>query len=87
MPLHMTFVFSGTTSIQSVEKKYSGDGPRTTLIVCPVSVLSNWIVSVKLPKYVYVMCVDYDAVEIVLPIVSHARSWFSFFMKQLLSRD
>ncbi|XP_030910801.1 helicase-like transcription factor [Melopsittacus undulatus] len=33
----------GTTSIQSVEKKYSGDDPRTTLIVCPVSVLSNWI--------------------------------------------
>lgn len=28
--------------------------------------------------------VDYDAVEIVLPVVSHAskRSWFSFFMKQ-----
>ncbi|XP_057277832.1 helicase-like transcription factor isoform X1 [Pezoporus wallicus] len=33
----------GTTSIQSAEKKYSGDGPRATLIVCPLSVLSNWI--------------------------------------------
>ncbi|KAM9007100.1 helicase-like transcription factor isoform 1-T1 [Ara ararauna] len=33
----------GTTSIQSVEKKYSGDCPRATLIVCPLSVLSNWI--------------------------------------------
>ncbi|XP_075013701.1 helicase-like transcription factor isoform X3 [Calonectris borealis] len=32
-----------TTSIQSVEKKYSDDGPRATLIVCPLSVLSNWI--------------------------------------------
>ncbi|NXW10518.1 HLTF factor, partial [Fregetta grallaria] len=32
----------GTTSIQSVEKKYF-DGPRATLIVCPLSVLSNWI--------------------------------------------
>ncbi|NXF58789.1 HLTF factor, partial [Ciccaba nigrolineata] len=33
----------GTTSIQSVEKKYSDDGPRATLIVCPLSVLSSWI--------------------------------------------
>ncbi|NXF91885.1 HLTF factor, partial [Eubucco bourcierii] len=33
----------GATSIQSVEKKYSADGPRATLIVCPLSVLSNWI--------------------------------------------
>lgn len=33
----------GTTSIQSVETKYSGDGPSATLIVCPLSVLSNWI--------------------------------------------
>ncbi|KFQ44367.1 Helicase-like transcription factor, partial [Nestor notabilis] len=33
----------GITSIQSVEKKYSADGPRATLIVCPLSVLSNWI--------------------------------------------
>ncbi|KFV39960.1 Helicase-like transcription factor, partial [Gavia stellata] len=33
----------GTASIQSVEKKYSHDGPRATLIVCPLSVLSNWI--------------------------------------------
>uniref|UniRef100_A0A8D0EXG2 Helicase like transcription factor n=1 Tax=Strix occidentalis caurina TaxID=311401 RepID=A0A8D0EXG2_STROC len=32
-----------TTSIQSVEKKYSDDGPRATLIVCPLSVLSSWI--------------------------------------------
>uniref|UniRef100_A0A8C4JR88 Helicase like transcription factor n=1 Tax=Dromaius novaehollandiae TaxID=8790 RepID=A0A8C4JR88_DRONO len=32
-----------TASIQSVEKKYSEDGPRTTLIICPLSVLSNWI--------------------------------------------
>uniref|UniRef100_A0A672VBN0 Helicase like transcription factor n=1 Tax=Strigops habroptila TaxID=2489341 RepID=A0A672VBN0_STRHB len=42
-PLRMTSVFSGTTSIQSVETKYSGDGPSATLIVCPLSVLSNWI--------------------------------------------
>ncbi|NXF02836.1 HLTF factor, partial [Smithornis capensis] len=33
----------GTSNIQSVEKKYSDDGPRATLIVCPLSVLSNWI--------------------------------------------
>ncbi|NXE12457.1 HLTF factor, partial [Lophotis ruficrista] len=33
----------GTASIQSVEKKYSDDSPRATLIVCPLSVLSNWI--------------------------------------------
>ncbi|NXX08044.1 HLTF factor, partial [Larus smithsonianus] len=33
----------GTTSVQSVEKKYSDVGPRATLIVCPLSVLSNWI--------------------------------------------
>ncbi|XP_064021634.1 helicase-like transcription factor isoform X3 [Pogoniulus pusillus] len=33
----------GTTSIQSVEEKCSADGPRATLIVCPLSVLSNWI--------------------------------------------
>ncbi|NWU57538.1 HLTF factor, partial [Dromas ardeola] len=33
----------GTASVQSVEKKYSDVGPRATLIVCPLSVLSNWI--------------------------------------------
>ncbi|KAM6356497.1 helicase-like transcription factor isoform 1-T1 [Alca torda] len=33
----------GTTSVQSVEKKYSDVGPRATLIICPLSVLSNWI--------------------------------------------
>ncbi|NXG88177.1 HLTF factor, partial [Stercorarius parasiticus] len=33
----------GTTSVQSVEKKYSDVGPRATLVVCPLSVLSNWI--------------------------------------------
>ncbi|KAJ7420394.1 helicase-like transcription factor [Willisornis vidua] len=33
----------GTACVQSVEKKYSDDGPRATLIVCPLSVLSNWI--------------------------------------------
>ncbi|NXN74375.1 HLTF factor, partial [Himantopus himantopus] len=43
MPLNMASVFSGTTSVQSVEKKYSDVGPRATLIVCPLSVLSNWI--------------------------------------------
>ncbi|NXP70429.1 HLTF factor, partial [Ramphastos sulfuratus] len=45
-PLNMSPIFSGTTSIQSVEKKCSADGPRgprATLIVCPLSVLSNWI--------------------------------------------
>ncbi|NXL45864.1 HLTF factor, partial [Podilymbus podiceps] len=31
-----------TASIQSVQEKYD-DGPRATLIVCPLSVLSNWI--------------------------------------------
>ncbi|NWW53215.1 HLTF factor, partial [Pedionomus torquatus] len=36
-------VFSGTTTGHSVEKKYSDVGPRATLIVCPLSVLSNWI--------------------------------------------
>ncbi|NXK07579.1 HLTF factor, partial [Herpetotheres cachinnans] len=33
----------GIASVQSVKKKYSDDGPRATLIVCPLSVLSNWI--------------------------------------------
>ncbi|XP_071423078.1 helicase-like transcription factor isoform X2 [Pithys albifrons albifrons] len=33
----------GTACVQSVEKKYSDNGPRATLIVCPLSVLSNWI--------------------------------------------
>ncbi|NXK20046.1 HLTF factor, partial [Arenaria interpres] len=33
----------GTTTVQSVEKKCSDVGPRATLIVCPLSVLSNWI--------------------------------------------
>ncbi|XP_068262161.1 helicase-like transcription factor isoform X2 [Nyctibius grandis] len=33
----------GTASFQSVEEKYSDDGSRATLIVCPLSVLSNWI--------------------------------------------
>uniref|UniRef100_A0A663MAV4 Helicase like transcription factor n=1 Tax=Athene cunicularia TaxID=194338 RepID=A0A663MAV4_ATHCN len=32
-----------TTSIQSVQRKYSDDGSRATLIVCPLSVLSNWM--------------------------------------------
>uniref|UniRef100_A0A8B9PZ08 Helicase like transcription factor n=1 Tax=Apteryx owenii TaxID=8824 RepID=A0A8B9PZ08_APTOW len=41
--LNVTSVFSGTASIQSAEKKYSEDNPRTTLIICPLSVLSNWI--------------------------------------------
>ena len=85
MPLNKTSVLSlGTASVQSVEKKYSDDGPRATLIVCPLSVLSNWIVSAKLFQCVNVIYVDYDAVEIVLPVVSRAskRSWFSFFMKQ-----
>ncbi|XP_068001035.1 helicase-like transcription factor isoform X2 [Melanerpes formicivorus] len=33
----------GTAGIQSVEKKCSDAGPRATLIVCPLSVLSNWM--------------------------------------------
>ncbi|XP_054022731.1 helicase-like transcription factor [Dryobates pubescens] len=33
----------GTTSIQSVERECSDAGPRATLIVCPLSVLSNWM--------------------------------------------
>ncbi|XP_061861855.1 helicase-like transcription factor isoform X2 [Colius striatus] len=33
----------GTASFQSVEKKCSDDDPRATLILCPLSVLSNWI--------------------------------------------
>ncbi|KFU94994.1 Helicase-like transcription factor, partial [Chaetura pelagica] len=32
----------GTAGVQTVEKKYSDDGSRATLIVCPLSVLSNW---------------------------------------------
>ncbi|NXJ80175.1 HLTF factor, partial [Trogon melanurus] len=39
----MTSVFSGTASVQSVEKKCSNSEPRATLIVCPLSVLSNWM--------------------------------------------
>ncbi|KFV76295.1 Helicase-like transcription factor, partial [Struthio camelus australis] len=42
-PLNVTSVFSGTASVQSAEKKCSEDGPRATLIICPLSVLSNWI--------------------------------------------
>ncbi|XP_065267489.1 helicase-like transcription factor [Emys orbicularis] len=30
-------------SVQSVKKNDSEEGPRTTLIICPLSVLSNWI--------------------------------------------
>uniref|UniRef100_A0A672VBK5 Helicase like transcription factor n=1 Tax=Strigops habroptila TaxID=2489341 RepID=A0A672VBK5_STRHB len=37
------FNFYFALNIQSVETKYSGDGPSATLIVCPLSVLSNWI--------------------------------------------
>ncbi|KFQ32864.1 Helicase-like transcription factor, partial [Merops nubicus] len=33
----------GTISVQSVQTKDSNGGPRATLIVCPLSVLSNWI--------------------------------------------
>uniref|UniRef100_A0A8C3SU50 Helicase like transcription factor n=1 Tax=Chelydra serpentina TaxID=8475 RepID=A0A8C3SU50_CHESE len=40
---NVTFVFSGTASVQSVKKNYSEERPRTTLIICPLSVLSNWI--------------------------------------------
>ncbi|NXW87489.1 HLTF factor, partial [Alopecoenas beccarii] len=32
-----------TTSVQSAENNCSVDGPRATLIVCPLSVLSNWV--------------------------------------------
>ncbi|XP_042709590.2 helicase-like transcription factor isoform X3 [Chrysemys picta bellii] len=32
-----------TASVQSVKKNDSEEGPRTTLIICPLSVLSNWI--------------------------------------------
>ncbi|KFO91269.1 Helicase-like transcription factor, partial [Buceros rhinoceros silvestris] len=33
----------GTSTVQPVGKKYSDVSPRATLIVCPLSVLSNWI--------------------------------------------
>uniref|UniRef100_A0A8C0J612 Helicase like transcription factor n=1 Tax=Chelonoidis abingdonii TaxID=106734 RepID=A0A8C0J612_CHEAB len=39
----VTSIFSGTGSVQSVKKNDSEEGPRTTLIICPLSVLSNWI--------------------------------------------
>uniref|UniRef100_A0A8B9Q0K5 Helicase like transcription factor n=1 Tax=Apteryx owenii TaxID=8824 RepID=A0A8B9Q0K5_APTOW len=42
-PLKRKTKRKGTASIQSAEKKYSEDNPRTTLIICPLSVLSNWI--------------------------------------------
>ncbi|NWX48779.1 HLTF factor, partial [Steatornis caripensis] len=45
-PLHPrppSTILSDMASVQSVEKKNSDDGPRATLIVCPLSVLSNWI--------------------------------------------
>ncbi|XP_071609062.1 helicase-like transcription factor isoform X3 [Heliangelus exortis] len=38
----------GMASVQAVERKYSDDRSRATLIVCPLSVLSNWIVSANL---------------------------------------
>uniref|UniRef100_A0A8C4V703 Helicase like transcription factor n=1 Tax=Falco tinnunculus TaxID=100819 RepID=A0A8C4V703_FALTI len=38
-----TTSFLSIASFQSVKKKYSDDGPRATLIVCPLSVLSSWI--------------------------------------------
>uniref|UniRef100_A0A8C4XTJ9 Helicase like transcription factor n=1 Tax=Falco tinnunculus TaxID=100819 RepID=A0A8C4XTJ9_FALTI len=37
----LSFYFA--LNFQSVKKKYSDDGPRATLIVCPLSVLSSWI--------------------------------------------
>ncbi|XP_062438566.1 helicase-like transcription factor isoform X4 [Rhea pennata] len=42
-PLKRKTKRKGTASIPSSEKKYSEDGSRTTLIICPLSVLSNWI--------------------------------------------
>ncbi|XP_019388108.1 PREDICTED: helicase-like transcription factor [Crocodylus porosus] len=33
----------GTSSIQLAKRDDSEEGPRTTLIICPLSVLSNWI--------------------------------------------
>uniref|UniRef100_A0A8C0J4D9 Helicase like transcription factor n=1 Tax=Chelonoidis abingdonii TaxID=106734 RepID=A0A8C0J4D9_CHEAB len=42
-PKSVTSIFSGTGSVQSVKKNDSEEGPRTTLIICPLSVLSNWI--------------------------------------------
>lgn len=44
MPLSMTCIFSVTAT---AENNCSVDVPRATLIVCPLSVLSNWIVSVQ----------------------------------------
>ncbi|NWW86752.1 HLTF factor, partial [Rhynochetos jubatus] len=42
-PLKYSSSLPKSASGQSVGKKYPGDGPRATLIVCPLSVLSNWI--------------------------------------------
>nr|XP_025036939.1 helicase-like transcription factor isoform X1 [Pelodiscus sinensis] len=42
-PLKKKAKKKGTTSIQSVKKNDCEDGSRTTLIICPLSVLSNWI--------------------------------------------
>ncbi|XP_068810906.1 helicase-like transcription factor isoform X8 [Struthio camelus] len=42
-PLKRKTKRKGTASVQSAEKKCSEDGPRATLIICPLSVLSNWI--------------------------------------------
>ncbi|XP_075057999.1 helicase-like transcription factor [Mixophyes fleayi] len=51
----------GKTAIESVSKSDPGEHPRTTLIICPLSVLSNWIdqfeqhvkAEVNLKIYVY----------------------------------
>ncbi|EMP38013.1 Helicase-like transcription factor [Chelonia mydas] len=42
-PLKKKAKKKGTAIVQSVKKNDSEEGPRTTLIICPLSVLSNWI--------------------------------------------
>ncbi|XP_067410765.1 helicase-like transcription factor isoform X3 [Emydura macquarii macquarii] len=42
-PLKKKAKKKGTASVQSAKKNDSQEGPRTTLIICPLSVLSNWI--------------------------------------------
>ncbi|XP_074860180.1 helicase-like transcription factor [Carettochelys insculpta] len=42
-PLKKKAKKKGSASVQFIKKSDSEEGPRTTLIICPLSVLSNWI--------------------------------------------
>lgn len=43
------YLLSGASAVESSKKTDTEERPRTTLIICPLSVLSNWIVSLHSP--------------------------------------